>query len=353
MAGGFVDNADVIKAIGEMTGGQAPDPLAPGLSTEPVVVGDLPGTEEPVEEAPAAAGWEPPVLGPEGVVEEPEEEELETGEELAEGMVQLPDGSVISQARLAELAQIDQAFRQDPRIAGAVREAVERNGLAGVAPAPQPPVPPIPGYTPQGYQPAPYTPPAPAAQAPVQPQFDPRLLPPDVDPDDPTVRWIVSQQQAQSQQLAQREQAIQAQLAAQQQRSAAAGIQEARDKIARTYPHLTFDDIASAEAQAGARGLGFHFTSMYGEDYGRAFYEAIETAAVAMPELRQKILAPAPSASVTPIRGKQGEKAAKLTALAGSGGTAPRTEPAPQKLTREQKVEGMAEMIAQSLAANT
>jgi hypothetical protein len=164
---------------------------------------------------------------------------------------------------------------------------------------------------------------------------------------------VLGQQQAQAQQLAQREAAMQQQMAAQQQRSASAGIQEARSKIAQQYPHLTFDDIAAAEAQATARGLGYHFTSMYGEDYGRAFYEAIETAAVAMPELRPKILAPAPAASVTPIRGKQGERAAKLTALAGSGGTAPRTEPAPQKLTREQKVEGMAAMIEQSLAANT
>jgi hypothetical protein len=348
MAGGFVDNADVLKAIGEMTG-ETPDPLAPGLSTEPVVVGDLPGEETPVE-PPAAAGGVPPAVGPAGGFGEEEPEEEEAGEVLAEGMVQLPDGSVISTARLQELATIDQAFRQDPRIAGAVREAVERNGIAAVAPPPQPAVPPIPGYTPQGYTPAPAVAPQPVVPA---ASFPPVQLPPDVDPDDPTVRWIVQQQQAQSQQLAQREQAIQQQLAAQQQRSASAGIQEARAKIAQTYPHLTFDDIASAEAQASARGLGYHFTSMYGEDYGRAFYEAIETAAVAMPELRPKILAPAPAASVTPIRGAQGERAKKLTALAGSGGTAPRTEPAPQKLSREQKVEGMAEMIAQSLAANT
>ncbi len=351
MAGGFVDNDDVTTAIAEMTG-TAPDPLAPGLSSEPVVVDGPPGGEPPAEETPAGAGWEPPVL-PVGEVDE-EDEELEDGEQLAEGMVQLPDGTVISTQRLAELAQIDQAFRQDPRVAGAVREAVERTGLAAVAPPPRPAVPPIPGYTPEGYAPSPTQPGYPPAAA-APPAYAPPAvqLPPDVDPEDPTVRWVIQQQQATAFQQQQREQAIQQQLAAQQQRSASAGVQEARAKIAQAYPHLTFDDISAAEAQATARGLGYHFTAMYGDDYGRAFYEAIETAAVAMPELRPKILAPAPSASVTPIRGKQGEKAAKLTALAGSGGTAPRTEPAPQKLSNEQKVQGMAAMIEQSLAANT
>jgi hypothetical protein len=335
--GGFSDPAVVGSAVEEMLGAGESAP-------EELPLGEVPGAE--VAEEPAA-GWAPP----EGLAPEGEEEEHE--DEIPEGHVQLPDGTSISLDRLRELATMDQAFRENPTVATAVRDAVQRNGM--LAPPPAPPVAPdIPGYTPAYQQPAYQQPiyqqPAQQAAAPQGPQ-----IPPDVEVDDPTVRWVLAQQ-AENQRQFQALQSQQAQIldATNQQmaRASADALPRARDEIAKRYPHLTFDDIAKVEATAGERGLGTHFLQQYGDPY-RAAFEAMETAAIGMPDLRSKILAAPPSGSVTPInKGTDGKRKQKLTSLAGTGGTAPRTEPTPVKLTDEQKRQGMADEIARAMTAD-
>lgn len=333
MSGGFSDPAADIAA---MVGAQ-PDPPPSGDSTEvpqPTITPEAQQAEEVVKPAiPPESQTPPPPEGGAPPVEEEEEEDDE---------VQLSDGSSISLERLRELAQLDHAFRADPTIQQTVSEAVARRGI--LPPPAQLPVPPYQPQAPQPQQPAPqqFPPQAPQLQ-----------LPPDVDPEDPVIRWTMTQLETQRQQFAQQTQAVATQLQQQQQASAAVGINLAREEIAKKYPTLTFDDMAAIEAEAARAGLGTHFLNTYGDPH-RAAFAAMETAASTMGSVRPKILAGSTPSGVTPInsqadRARQG----KLNALAGKGGTAPRNEPAtPRKMTQAEKLSAMAQEIQAASQAN-
>jgi hypothetical protein len=358
---GAEDDALIAGAFGEPGAAGEEDAVVtqggvgidPTLSVEPPEPGD--GEQ--------GDGFPPAPTGP--IPEEPGEgDEPEEPEEPDEdGTVTLPDGSVVSIGRLRELAQLDAAFRTNPAIQGAVERAVRENGLLpGATPAPaipqQQPVGGIPGGYPQGA-----VPPPPPAAPPAVPQFAPLPtfeFPADVDPQDPTVMWVQAQQRAmaeQNQQLMAGQQAILTNMQQQAQATAVSSLERARADFQGRYPTLSFDDVAQIEAQAGARGLGGHFMRQYGDPY-KAALDSLELQAGAMPELRPKLYAAAAAAAaggnVTPIdRQKQATKAKAHRAIAGKGGTAPRTEPAqPRKLTENEKVAAMADVIAQATQAN-
>jgi hypothetical protein len=347
------DDALIAGAFGDAALTEEPEVTTQGgVGIDPTLSVDAP--EVPEGEEPVDDGFPPAPTGP--ITEEPAagDEDDEDDEVDEDGNITLPDGQVVSIARLRELAQLDAAFRTNPAVQGAVERAVRENGLLpGATPAP-PPVGGIPGGYPQGV-----VPPPPAAP-PVVPQFQPLPtfeLPADIDPQDPTVMWVQAQQRAmaeQNQQLMAGQQAILANMQQQAQATAASSLERARADFQGRYPTLSFDDVAQIEAQAGARGLGGHFMRQYGDPY-KAALESLEVQAGSMAELRPKLFAAAPTGgNVTPIdKAKQQTRAKAHRAIAGKGGTAPRTEPAqPRKLSQSEKEAAMAGVIAQAMQAN-
>jgi hypothetical protein len=287
-------------------------------------------------------------------------------------MIQLPDGTIIAVDRLNELAQLDRAFQSNPDVERATRDAVQRHHLfappGGAQPAVMPPASPVvapqwpaqpvlPAQTPP-MAPAPVVLPPPSAypQSPLTqpagqfPQpFVAQPLPPDVDADDPNVRWMASQAaqlSAQQQQIAQQVAQQQALAAQANERSTATGIAAAKEDLARKYPHLTFDDIAAVEQQAGRLQLGLAYMNMYG-DHRRAAFEAMDSAALTIPTLRPKLQTAPPGAQAAIDQQRQ----QALYAVAGGGGAAPRqAEPQPRQMTPQEKVAGMANELSAHLA---
>lgn len=350
MTQGAADDALIAGAFGDQPAVIDEPVYESGAGIDPSLSVEAP---EPDEELPDD-GFPPAPTGP--ITEGDEDEEPVDGEDEVDedGDITLPDGQVVSISRLRELAQLDAAFRTNPRVAEAVQRAVTDNGLlpgatGGPAPAVQ-------GGTPGGYQPQPVQPAV--AAPPAVPQYQPPTfeLPPDVDPMDPTVQWVVSQQRAvaeQTQQLMASQQAILTNMQQQAAASAQSALDRARADFASRYPTLSFDDVAQIEAQAGARGLGGHFMRQYGDPY-RAALDSLEVQAGSMAEIRPKLFAAVPAGgNVTPInREKQATRAKAHRAIAGKGGTAPRTEPAqPRKMSQSEKESAMADVIAQAMQA--
>ena len=343
MPGGFGDpTADVAEMTAAIaaSGDSGMDPNAIPAGTPPPGIDPEfapPVAEEPEPELPAEPDVEAEV--------EPEAEEEPLAPEGAADTITLPDGTVMSLARMRELATIDQQFKANPRLVQEVERAAREQGLLPGATA-YPGVPPVGGVgsTPPGAVPAPSQPAPPAAPS----------LPEDIDPYDPTARWVQQQMAALAQQQAElvvQQQAIAQHLQSQQTATSTRALEQVRSDFASRYPHLTFDDIAAVEAKAGADGLGIFYMQRYGDPY-RAGLDAMETAAGSMPDIRPKLLA-APPADVTNIdKAKHAKKQQNLNAIAGKGGTAPRTEPAQaRKMTAEEKVDAIAAEIARAAQA--
>ena len=244
--------------------------------------------------------------------------------------------------RLQELAVLDHAFRTRPDVHQAVTDAMNRGGLLpGMGAPPAPPLPPAalpPSIPPAGVAPpAPWAPP-PAAGIP---------LPTDVDPEDPTVRWVISQREELRGLIGQQQQ----QLAQAQAASLNSAISRARHDASRKYPNLTFDDWARLEAYGTQMGFA---TGHYGRngDFYEAARFALETAAETIPDqaIRSR-LSSRPATTAT-----DAQRQAALTALAGTGAPSPRTDTTQvTTMNREQRVQGMArelEAYAQGLSTS-
>jgi hypothetical protein len=378
---GFPDARDVVAQMVAANGGPAVQPVdTTGVYTPPPAPPPIsqyqlprqttvsppapPAYAPPAPADPFAAGATPPAPAP-GL---PEPAPGAVGAPPQPQMVQLPDGTVIAIDRLNELAQLDRAFQSNPDVERATRDAVQRHHLfappGGVQPQVIPPASPQPGvqWPAQPLLPAQTPPPAPAPvvlpppsaypQSPLtypQPFVAAPQLPADVDPDDPNVRWMAQQaaqlsaQQAQIAQQVAQQQALSAQA---NDRATSAGISAARDDLARKYPHLTFDDIATIEQQAGRLQLGVAYMNMYG-DHRRAAFEAMDSAALTIPTLRPKLQTAPPGVQAAIDQQRQ----QALYAVAGGGGAAPRTaEPQPRQMTTQEKVAGMANELSAHLA---
>ena len=280
-----------------------------------------------------------------------------TPEPTPPGMLALPDGTVIALERLESLAQLDHQFQASPETERAVREVIGRRGMFG--PGPGTPAPPPPGWTPPVAAPPapapwqPVSPPAPAGPyspypAPPPPP-SPYATPSQLDQSDPVVAWVQAQTAALASQQAQMQQILsaqQAQYQTTQDQAAASGLERARADMRQRYPTLSFDELAQVEATAANRGYGMAFMNRYGDAH-RAALEAMEVAGLQMPELRSKMLAPAPTNAGDTARRQA------LSALAGGGGAAPRNEPVPRTMTEPERRAAMAEEIARMTQANT
>jgi len=146
---GFPDARDVVAQMVAANGGPAVQPVdttavyQPPPPPPPISQYQLPtqsAPQAPIQQpgyppappqyapAPAdpfAAGATPPAPAP-GQVPAPGAVGTPSAEPQ---MVQLPNGMVIALDRLAELSQLDQAFRSNPDVERATREAVQRHNM--------------------------------------------------------------------------------------------------------------------------------------------------------------------------------------------------------------------------------
>jgi hypothetical protein len=294
------ENVDMSQ-LGLSPTGQPLMPRAEEEPSEPEVL--VEPTEEPTESE-----------------EAPEVDEPEEPAELADpnALVELPDGTTITLERARQLAAMELAFRTTPDAERRITEALRPSGLDR-------PVPQGPADSPL---------PAPVAAQP----------PPDLDLDDPAVRYMWTQQQeVQAQVQALRDtiatqNRTQEQLQAQQ---AAVGLQAARNNIVARYG-LNPDELAQVEQSAAKYANLQQLIADEGGSIERAAVRAMEGAIALDPQMRNRITQPKETA-------KDKDRKTKLSALAGTSGSAPRTEPA-VPLDNKQKVEAMAADIARAVS---
>lgn len=224
---------------------------------------------------------------------EPEPEPESTPED--DGIVTLPDGSSISAQRLAELAQIDAAFRTNPQI----REAVT-NAVRGTTVEPTPEV----------------------------------TVPEEIDLQDPTVRFLWEQQRK----LASEFEAQRQQILARESQNAYHGVQAGLTEVAKKH-NLNPDEIAQLNIRAGEMIDLNRLAQARGGDWKAATVEALELAAMADPNYRTKFLP----------TGTPSDKQQKLNALAGGSGVTPKSEPDVSTLTPEQRKQAAIAELASAL----
>lgn len=280
----FTDPADVQKQITEAFGLEEPQPLTPDPLEEVP-----PSSPEPAEEPPAPV--EPPA-------EEP----------AAGSLVTLPDGSQISQERLNELAFLDRSFRQNPQIAERVTEAV-RAAAPSLGNIPD--------------------------QLPVPEPQKPAEAPPELDLDDPALKYLWNELQSTKSQITSYQQAE----AQRQAQAAALAVNAGKAEVAKKH-NLNPDEITALDMRAASMIDLHRLAHSRGGDYKAATVEALELAALADPDYRTKFI-PTP----TPDTARQ----KNLTALAGGSGATPRSEPDPSTLSPEQRKAAMINELAQSL----
>lgn len=280
-----------------------------GEALSPTAV-DLPDPEpepepEPVED-------QAPEVEPEP---EPEPEPVTDDAEF-----ELPDGSKMSVGRLRELAALDHTFRSSPEIQRRVTDALQPS-LGG-----EPAAAPVGTVLPPSQ--------APAAVAP----------PPELDLEDPIARYVWTQTQAHAAEVQALKQTIDAQNETQRQlqaNQAAVGLAAARNNVAQRYG-LNPDELAQVEQTAGRVANLQGLINEEGGSIERAAVRAMEVAIASDPQMRNRLIQPTES---------QADKTrkTKLSALAGTSGSAPRTEPA-TPLSNKQKVEAMAADIARAVS---